>query len=136
MKRGLLAAVACIVILTVIGAGILLLHGTLSSNSRPAHLIDTTAGSMRCVTMTVTTCSVTITNGSTSRDPLIWMLKEVLPAHGQVSLSTGTLQPGESSQIQIEFPVPSACPYKVTFSQARPGANAPQSDFTLTQHCA
>lgn len=91
---------------------------------------------MRCLTTTVTTCSVTITNESASRDPLIWKLKEMVPARASASPDTGTLQPGETSQIQIEFATPSACPYQATFSLSRPGADADQSDFALTQHCA
>lgn len=136
MKRVLLIPVLAVVVSAIIGTGIYLLHGAQPSKSGPAHLMNTTEGRMRCVAATVTTCSVTITNASSSRDSLTWTLKEVVPADGQASSSTGTLQPGESSQFQIVFPASSACPYKATFLETRSGADTSQSALTLTQHCA
>jgi MSP (Major sperm protein) domain len=134
LKRALLAAVCTVVLTVVVSVGIVVLNGVQSSNSRPAQMLDMTTGSMRCVMVTVTTCSVTITNASSSRDPLTWKVKESVPAHASISSSAGTLQPGESSQIQVVFPASSACPYTAIFSLTRPSVG-PDGDFSLTQHC-
>src|SRR6185312_11884379 len=102
MKRVLLIAICATSGLAIVAAGIFLLRGGIPTNhSGPLHPIDAVSGSMHCMTSTVTTCSATITNVSSSRDPLSWTLKQVTPDHGRVSPSTGALQPGESSEIQI-----------------------------------
>lgn len=132
--KRILLIVACTVILPAVVAGaMLLLHGG-HPNSGPAVLVDETTGSNRCVRTTVTTCSITITNTATSRDSLQWKVKETTPADASLSPTEGTLQPGQTAQIQMVFLASRPCPYTATFSQIRVGAS-PQGDFRLTWNC-